>query len=68
MNRSSAYARFFPIQFLGPNEKGRRLFFLSVANRDVLLGSNQRSGMNSFGREKFDRDWYALHWLKEMFV
>jgi hypothetical protein len=44
------------------------VFFLSVANREVLLDSSQRSGTNSFGREKFDGDRYALHWLKEMFV
>src|SRR5258708_1423228 len=68
ISRSSAYAKFFPMQFRGPNEKGWSVFFLSVANWEVLFDCSQRSGMNSFGRQKFREDRYALHWLKDMFV
>lgn len=53
MSRNSAYAKFFPIQFRGPNEKGWRAFFLSVANCEVLLDCSQHSGINLFGVERF---------------
>ena len=42
--------------------------FLSVENCEALFDWSQRSGINSFGREKFSGDRYALHWLNEIFV